>query len=93
MLLAFHFSPQLNRVIVSGATPAVVVLRWHNRSEQSIEVVFDDMAGRALSRLQLTYGDAGTLVEESEVLFQEMCAGMAPTELEAIRVVAQIPIW
>lgn len=73
-----------------SAPGATTVTTLHNNRDQPIELLFGDMAGRTLSRVEFVYDEAGHLLEEAQtrladVLPSETVSKMDPAQLEAIR--------
>ena len=73
-----------------SALGTATVTTLHNARGQPTEVMFHDVAGRLLSRVELAYDDEGHLIEETqtnvaETLPTETVAGMNPAHLEAVR--------
>ena len=73
-----------------SAPGAATLTTTYNEREQPIEVVFCDVTGRRLSRVEFLYDTAGNLVDESqttavEALPAEMTASLNQTQLETVR--------
>jgi hypothetical protein len=73
-----------------SAPGAATLTTLYNEREQPIEVVFCDVTGRRLSRVEFLYDTAGNLVDESqttavEALPAEMTASLNQAQLETVR--------
>ena len=70
-----------------GATTLITI---YNHRDQPAQLVFRDVAGRELSRVEFRYDGAGQLLEEAqtsseEILPPELIASLNPAQLETLR--------
>jgi YD repeat-containing protein len=75
---------------IYSAPGAATVATLHDARGQPIELLFRDVAGQALSRVEFAYDEGGHLLEEAQtrmadVLPPETVSNMDPAQLEAIR--------
>jgi hypothetical protein len=75
---------------IYSAPGAATVTTLHDVRGQPIELIFRDMAGQPLSRVEFVYDEGGHLLEEAQtrladVLPSQTVSNIAPAQLEAIR--------
>ena len=73
-----------------SAPGAASLTTIYNHRDQPAQLLFRDLAGRELSRVDFRYDDAGQLMEEAqtiseEVLPPEMLASLNPVQLQTVR--------
>jgi hypothetical protein len=73
-----------------SAPGAATLTTLYNTRDQPTALLFHDGAGRALSRVEFLYDEAGRLLEEAqtrvaELLPAEMPTGMNPAQFDAVR--------
>jgi YD repeat-containing protein len=73
-----------------SAPGAVTLTTFHNARDQPTAWLFHDEAGRALSRVEFVYDEAGHLLEEAQTIDADMLplwmpAGMDPAQFEVFR--------
>ncbi|HEV2691063.1 MAG TPA: hypothetical protein VGV35_21050 [Bryobacteraceae bacterium] len=75
---------------IYSAPGAASLTTLYNEREQPAQILFQDIAGRMLSRVEFVYDEAGRLIEEAqtraeEALPAELLAQMKPEQLGAVR--------
>ena len=73
-----------------SAPGAASLTTVYNHRDQPMQLLFRDLAGRELSRVEFRYDDAGQLMEEAqtnsdEVLPPELLASLNPAQLQTVR--------
>jgi YD repeat-containing protein len=73
-----------------SAPGAASLTTTYNHRDQPAQLLFRDLAGRELSRVEFRYDDAGQLMEEAQtrsedVLPPEMLASLNPAQLQTLR--------
>ena len=86
-----HYAWGVEGTDSSYSAPGATTLRtFHNEREQPTQLLFQDVEGRVLSRVEFVYNEAGHLIEEAqtnaeETLPPKLLAEMNPAQLRTIR--------